>query len=65
MEEYPIHDTTSGEVWPGKTTYNPIPEGTTFTTVYNGMLIKLQVELNFSTDKQFFITKVVDVKIRK
>jgi len=68
MGKYPIHQTASGPdymkpvVVGGKPvmTNNPIPEGTTFEVTHDGTLVRFQVDMNFYTDPNLVVMKVME-----
>ena len=63
---YPIHQTAPGpgfgKLLPDKWTRNPVPEGKTFTTEYDGMKIQFRVDMNFYSDQKFIVVEVLNVK---
>jgi len=75
MKKYPIHSTCPGPDF-GKPfeitlangeikkyeTHNPIPEGERFTTEYDGQVIEFEVDMNFSTDKNLAVVRVMNVR---
>lgn len=66
MVKYPIHDTTEGtnhgQIVPDKYTHNPIPEGNECIILFGDMKIKARVDMNFYTDPNFSIFKILKVK---
>jgi len=41
-------------------TNNPIPEGTTFEVTHDGTLVRFQVDMNFYTDPNLVVMKVME-----
>ncbi len=65
MKKYPIHDLSEGpnhgQIIPGAFTHNPIPEERTATINFGGLEIKVEVDMNFHTNPNIAVFKILSV----